>query len=363
MAVDITQLFQSMIRNGISDIHFKAGHPPMVRICGNLVSSGYTKMTSQHIDDLAQTLMSEDQRRLFQKEGELDMSYEVPKLSRFRINIYRQRGTMALSMRVVPLTIKTFENLMLPTETLQKLCSQSRGLILVAGVTGAGKTTTLNSMVNYINENFAYNIITVEDPIEYYHQDIKSFIAQREVGNDTESFAKAMKYVLRQDPDVVVLGEMRDDTSMQAGIMAAETGHLVLATIHTMDAAQTMDRLVESYDSGEVAGARARIANVLKGILCQRLVRSVDGNYLIPATEILQVTSLIRRLMTEGKTAEIHKALDQGNYYGMHTFDQDLIRLYKEKKISKEEAMDAASTPEDFTLKMSNQSSRAAGAS
>ncbi len=352
MATDITQLFQTMVRSGISDIHFKSGAAPMLRLHGRLISSGFTKMTGQHIEELARTLMSEEQKRIFAEEREMDMSYEVPGLSRFRVNVYRQRGTVALTLRVVPLKLRTFQELNLPADTLTKLCANTRGLILVAGITGAGKTTTLNAMVDHINNTYAYNIITVEDPIEYYHADAKSSIAQREVGSDTASFQKALKHILRQDPDVVVLGELRDAESIQAGITAAETGHLVLATLHTMDATQTMDRLMESYPPGEQAGARVRIANVLKGVLCQRLLETADGNGRVPATEILVVTSLMRKLLAEGKAQEIAKAIEQGQYYGMHSFDQDIIRLFNEKKISKEEAMDASSNAEDLIIKL-----------
>jgi twitching motility protein PilT len=352
MAVDINQLFQTMIKAGISDIHFKSGSAPMIRMHGRLISSGFTKMTGQHIEELANVLMTPEQKKKFAENKELDMSYEVPGLSRFRVNVYRQRGTVALSLRVVPLKLRSFEELNLPAETLKKLCANTRGLVLVAGITGAGKTTTLNAMVDHINRTEDYNIVTVEDPIEYYHVDAKSSIAQREVGFDTESFKSAFKHILRQDPDVVVLGEMRDADSMQAGIAAAETGHLVLGTLHTMDAAQTMDRLIESYEPGAQSGARARVANVLRGIVCQRLLETPDGQSRFPATEILVVTSLIRKLLIEGKSQEIHKAIEQGQYYGMHSFDQDILRLFNEKKITKETALDASTNPDDLLLKM-----------
>lgn len=352
MSVDVNQLLQTMIRAGISDIHFKAGTAPMVRVNGKLISTGFTKMTSPHIEELANNLMNEEQRNIFHRERELDMSYAVPNLSRFRVNVYRQKGSVALSLRVVPLQVRTFAELNLPSEPLVKLCSNTRGLILVAGITGSGKTTTLNAMLDHINRSYAYNIITIEDPIEYYHNDLKSSIAQREVGGDTDSFQKALKHILRQDPDVVVLGEMREADSIQAGIAAAETGHLVLATIHTMDTAQTMDRLLESYEPNEQAGARLRIANVLRGIIGQRLLESTDGATRFPATEILAATSLVRKLMAEGKTAEVLKAIEQGQYYGMHSFDQDILRLFQEKKISTEEALDAATNPDDLMLKL-----------
>jgi twitching motility protein PilT len=355
MAMDINQLFQTMVKSGISDIHFKAGTPPMVRLHGRLISSGFTKMSGQHIEELANLLMNGEQKRLFAEERELDMSYEVPGLSRFRVNVYRQRGSVALSLRVVPLTVRTLEDLNLPIDTLKKLCANTRGLILVAGITGAGKTTTLNAMIDHINKTYSYNIITVEDPIETFHTDVKSSIAQREIGADTQSFIKALKHMLRQDPDVVVMGEMRNAEAIHAGITAAETGHLVFGTIHTMDAAQTMDRLIEAYDDKEQAGARPRIAQVLKGIICQRLVEGADGKARYPATEILVVTSLVQKLLGEGKASEVRKAIEQGKYYGMHSFDQSLIKLVEEKKITKEEALEASNNPDDLTIKFNAQ--------
>ena len=350
--MNVNELLQMMIKKGISDIHFKANSSPLIRIHGKLVSTGFDQFTYKHIEELAQSLMNEEQRKLFAQENELDVAYSVNEVSRFRINIYRQRGTTALTLRVVPLKVKTFDELNLPVEPLKKLASESRGLILIAGVTGAGKTTTLNSMLDYINENFQYNIVTIEDPIEYYHKDKKSSISQREVGNDTKSYAKALKYVLRQDPDVVVIGEMRDFEAMSAALTTAETGHLVLSTIHTMDAIQTIDRIVNSYPPHQQNSIRTQLAYVLKGVIGQRLVIQKDGMGQLPATEILIGTSLIRKLLSEGKYEEAYKSMDQGSYYGMHTFDQDLMTFYKDGKITLEEAMDKSSNPDNLTLKL-----------
>ena len=352
MAVDLVKLFQTMVRSGISDIHFKANASPMVRVNGRLMNSGFNKMTPQHIEELAGVLMNEEQRVRFDKDRELDMAYTVPDLARFRVNVYRQRNSVALSLRVIPLHIRNFQELNLPADTLQKLCSNTRGMILFTGITGAGKTTSLSAMNDHVNRNYSYNIITIEDPVEYFHEDIKSSIAQREVGHDTESFSTAVRHILRQDPDVVVLGEMRDAEAIRAGVTAAETGHLVLGTIHTMDAAQTMGRILESYDSNEQTGARIRIANVLKGIISQRLLESTDGKSRFPGTEILVVTSLIRKLLIEEKPQELHKAIEQGQYYGMHSFDQDILRLFNEKRVTKEEALDASSNPDDLLVRM-----------
>lgn len=352
MAVDLVKLFQTMVRSGISDIHFKANASPMVRVNGRLVNSGFSKMTGQHIEELAGVLMNEEQRARFERDRELDMAYTVPDLARFRVNVYKQRGSVALSLRVIPLHIRNFQELNLPIDTMAKLCANTRGMILFTGITGAGKTTSLSAMIDHLNRTYSYNIITIEDPVEYFHEDVKSSVAQREIGHDTESFSTAVKHILRQDPDVVVLGEMRDAEAIRAGVTAAETGHLVIGTIHTMDAAQTMGRLIESYATNEQDGARSRIANVLKGVVSQRLLESVDGKSRYPATEVLVVTSLIRKLLVEEKPQELHKAIEQGQYYGMHSFDQDILRLFNEKKISKEEALDASSNPDDLLVRM-----------
>jgi twitching motility protein PilT len=350
--MNINELLQAMIRKGISDIHFKANSVPLIRIHGNLFPTGFSQFTPQHLEELANTLMTPEQKMRFEKEHELDMAYGIDDVSRFRINIYRQKGSIALTMRVVPLRAKTFEELNLPIQTLQKMASEPRGLILISGVTGMGKTTTLNAMLDYINENFQYNIVTVEDPIEYYHSDKKSSISQREIGNDTHSYAKALKYVLRQDPDVVVIGEMRDLEAVQAGITAAETGHLVLSTIHTMDAVQTIDRIIDTYPPHQQTSIRTQLSNVLRGIVGQRLVVQRDGETLLPATEILSCTSLVKKQIAEGKMVDVYKIMEQGAYYGMHTFDQDLLRMCKEGHISVEEAIDKSSNPDDLTLKL-----------
>lgn len=350
--MNVNELLQLMIKKDISDIHFKAGSAPLIRLNGRLVSTGFDQFTPKHIEELANSLMNAEQKKAFESENELDMAYHVDELSRFRVNIYKQRGTVALTLRVVPLKVKTFEELNLPIETMKKLASENRGLILIAGVTGAGKTTTLNAMLNYVNECYSRNIVTVEDPIEYYHTDKKSSISQREVGLDTKSYAKALKYILRQDPDVIVIGEMRDHEAISAGITAAETGHLVLSTIHTMDAVQTVDRIVDTYPPHQAGAIRAQLSNVLKGIVAQRLVPGKGENARFPATEILVGTSLVRKLIADGKSQDVCKAMEQGAFYGMHSFDQDLVRLCKEGKITTEEALDISTNPDDLTLKL-----------
>ncbi|OGS17106.1 MAG: hypothetical protein A2219_04610 [Elusimicrobia bacterium RIFOXYA2_FULL_50_26] len=350
--MNTNELLQLMIKKGISDIHFKAGTAPLVRVHGKLISTGFDQFTYEHVEELAHSLMTEDQLRQFEEENELDIACTVNDVSRFRVNVYRQRGTIAMTLRVVPFKVKPFEELNLPANSLQKLASEPRGLILIAGITGAGKTTTMNSILDYINDNYSYNIITVEDPIEYFHKDKKSSISQREIGTDTKSYPKALKHILRQDPDVVVIGEMRDYEAICAAITTAETGHLVLSTIHTIDTVQTIDRIIDSYPQHQQGPVRSQLAYVLKGIVAQRLVLRKDGEGMIPATEVLIGTSLMRKMLAEGKLAEAYKAMEQGSYYSMHTFDQSLFSLFKDGKITIEEALDKSSNPDDLMLKL-----------
>jgi twitching motility protein PilT len=251
-------------------------------------------------------------------------------------------------LRVIPWELKGFSDLHLPDPTLQKLCAMPSGLVLMAGVTGAGKTTTLNTMLHHINQHFAYNIITIEDPIEFYHKDAKSSISQREVGNDTQSFSSALKYILRQDPDVIVIGEMRDPETIAAAVVAAETGHLVLSTIHTMDAIHTIQRIVDSYPPAQQAQMRLSVANILRGVVAQKLIQTTDAKERVPCTEIMIMTPYIRQLIAENKMPEVHSVMARGQNEGMTTFDQDLLRLCKEGRINKETALQESARPDNF---------------
>jgi twitching motility protein PilT len=337
-----------MVKQNISDIHFKANCAPLIRLNGQLISTQQAPFTADVVRDIAQTVMNDAQRQRFQQDGELDISYALNDVSRFRVNVYRQKGTVAITLRVIPLELRSFEPLNLPASTLQRLCGVPSGLILVAGVTGAGKTTTMNAMVNHINEEYPYNVITVEDPIEFYHKDKKASISQREVGSDTQSFQAALKYILRQDPDVIVIGEMRDPETIAAAVMAAETGHIVLSTIHTMDAIHTVQRIVDSYPAAQQAAVRASVANVLKGVIAQKLITTGDGSGRVPCTEVMMVSPYIRQLITDGKLSEVYAAMSRSTNDGMMTFDQDLLRLCKENKITKEAAMMESSRPDNF---------------
>ncbi len=351
--MEINEVLKLMIKKGISDIHFKAGVAPLVRINGKLISTKFEGFNGKHIEEIAYKLLTPKQKEIFDREKELDFSYTITGVSRFRVNMYRQKGTVAMTLRVIPLKMNKFEDLNLPSETLVKLCEERRGLILITGVTGAGKTTTMNTMIDYINKNKVCNIITVEDPIEFYHQDDKASISQREVGEDTHSFSSALKYVLRQDPDIVVIGEMRDFETIREGILAAETGHLVFSTIHTIDSVQTLDRIISLYPPAHNMEARIQLANVLRGVVAQRLIPSVDSNEtLIPASEILIGTSLIKKLILDAQNKDLFKVMEQGEFYGMKTFDQSIYQLFLDKKISLDNAMSYSTNPDNLMLKI-----------
>jgi twitching motility protein PilT len=346
--MDIRELLRFMVQQSISDIHFKANCSPLIRLNGQLLPAQKDVFSPEMVKDIAYSVMSDPHKKRFEEEGELDFSYALDQVSRFRVNVYRQKGTLALTLRVIPWELKSFADLNLPGRTLEKLCALPSGLILIAGVTGAGKTTTLNTMINYINQNFSYNIITVEDPVEFYHKDSCSSISQREVGNDTRSFNTALKYILRQDPDVIAIGEMRDPEAIAAAVVAAETGHLVVSTIHTMDATHTVQRIVDSYPTAQQAQTRLSIANILRGVVAQKLVSSADGKSRIPCTELMLMTPYIRQLISENKMTEVYTAMGRGQSDGMMTFDQDLLRLCKEGRISRETALAETVHPDNF---------------
>ncbi|MFH1239029.1 MAG: PilT/PilU family type 4a pilus ATPase [bacterium] len=346
----IDELLKLMLKKGISDLHFKADSIPLIRFNGKLVPIDSSALTARQVEQLAFGLINEDQKAIFSREKELDLSYGIEGLSRFRIHFYRQKNTIAMTMRVIPYTPRTFEELNLPVEPLQKLANQNRGLILMAGITGAGKTTTMNAMIDYINSTSRYNIITIEDPVEFYHVDKMSSVSQREVGIDTASFQQALKNILRQDPDVIAIGEIRGIDEVDAAVVAGETGHLVLSTIHTVDAVQTINRIISIYPPHLQKQARLTLSQILRGIVAQRLICRIDQEGLIPAVEILTVTPFIRKLIAENKDQEIYSAMQQGNYYGMRTFDQSLLELHTSGKIALEDALENASNADELML-------------
>ena len=342
-----------------SDIHLKAGLPPIVRIDGALRAiPNADRLSSEAVRNMAFSIMNDRQKRIFDECFEVDLSYGVPGLGRFRVNAFAQRGTVALVLRAIPIAIPTLEALNLPP-VLKKLALEQRGLILVTGTTGSGKSTTLASMIDYINEHRTCNIITIEDPVEYLHKDKKSLISQREVGFDTLTFGKALTSSLRQDPDVILVGEMRDYETIETALTAAETGHLVLSTLHTLDAAETINRIISVFPPFHQRQVRMQLSGILKGVISQRLVPRDDSKGRVPAVEIMIGTARIRDCIDDKeKTKQIPEAIAQGfTSYGMQTFDQSLMQLLTRKLISYEEALRQSSNPDDFALKVSGISS------
>lgn len=353
--MDLNQVLLTAVNSRASDVHFKAGQPPVLRIDGELVPlENYESTDSSQMAKLAYQMMNERQREHFLREREIDMGYGVSGLGRFRVNIFQQRGTIAISLRVVPFGISSFEDLHLPIKVLERLSMEVRGLIIVTGTTGSGKSTTLAAMIDYINRRRRCHIITIEDPIEFLHRDQTAIISQREVGNDTETFAQALKMALRQDPDVILVGEMRDFDTIETALLAAETGHLVFSTLHTLDAVETVNRIVAVYPPYQQKQIRLQLAGVLKGVISQRLLPRADDEGRVPAVEVMVSTARTRDCMVDkDKTRELHEAITEGHAtYSMQTFDQSLMWLLKQNLITYEEALRHSSNPDDFALRV-----------
>jgi twitching motility protein PilT len=337
-----------------SDIYLKAGAPPTLRIDGELVPiSAAPVLSKDDTYNIAKLMMNEERLNRFDQGEEIDFAYEVEGLSRFRVNCFRQRETTAIVMRRLSNEIPDFKTLGLPP-VVEKLAMGKRGLVLVTGMTGSGKTTTLASMINYINETRACHIVTIEDPIEITFKDKKSLIEQREIGNDTRDFGTALKYVLRQAPDVILLGELRDLETVEAALQAAETGHLVLATLHTINTIETINRLIDFFPEREDSQIRQTLAGSLRGIISQRLIQKKDGKGRVPAVEIFIANLTIRSCILEkNKMHEIPKIMAKSGYDGMQTFDQSLLRLYQDGVISMEDALANANSPNDLKIQIS----------
>jgi twitching motility protein PilT len=353
--MDLSEVLLVALNNRASDIHFKVGQPPLLRIDGELIQlKDYATLDASEIAKTAYQVMNERQRERFLREMEIDLGYGISGLGRFRVNIFQQRGTIAIALRVIPFGIKGFEELNLPVEVMERMSREVRGLILLTGTTGSGKSTTLAAMIDYINEDRRSHIITIEDPIEFLHRDRKGIVSQREIGTDTDNFAQALKMALRQDPDVILVGEMRDFETIETAILAAETGHLVLSTLHTLDAAETVNRIVAVYPPYQQKQIRIQLAGILKGVVSQRLLPRADGMGRVPAVEIMLSTARIREcIVDKDKTHEIHEAITQGYAtYHMQTFDQSLMSLLKRELITYEEALRHSSNADDFALRV-----------
>lgn len=353
--MELNDILTIAIKGSASDIHLKAGLPPMFRIDGSLVPLKDAKRLSpEDIGRMAFSIMNNFQKEKFKDDNEIDLAYGVPGLGRFRVNVFMQRGTVGIVFRVIPFKILTIEQLNLP-KTLEKIAAEERGLILVTGTTGSGKSTTLAAMIDHINTNRTAHVITVEDPIEFLIRDKRSIVNQREVGVDTKSFGRALRSALREDPDVILVGEMRDLETIEIAMTAAETGHLVLSTLHTLDAPETITRIVAAFPPYQQKQVRLQLGSILKAVISQRLVPRADGRGRVAAIEVMRATARVKELIEDkDRTKELHDAIAQGvTSYGMQTFDQSLMFLLSSQLITYEEALRQATNPDDFALRVS----------
>ena len=345
---NLFQLLQTMIEKGSSDLHVTTGTPPQIRVDGRLVPLNVPPLTPAETKQLIYSVLTDSQKHKFEEENELDLSFGIKGLSRFRANVFVQRGAVATAIRTIPFKIKTFDELGLPS-LMKDLINKTKGLILVTGPTGSGKTTTLAAMIDMINSERNQHIITIEDPIEYLHPHKKSLVNQREVYSDTSSFKTALKYILRQDPDVVLIGEMRDLETIEAALTIAETGHLTLATLHTNSCAQTIHRIVDVFPPYQQSQVRAQLSFVLEGILSQQLIPKATGQGRVLALEVMNPNAAIRNLVREDKVHQIYSMMQTGqSKYGMQTMNQSLMELFQRRMISYEMAMGHSSLQEEL---------------
>jgi twitching motility protein PilT len=359
--VHIDDLLRIAVSSGASDLHLKVGSYPMMRVNGTLlVASEEKRLDRPETEAMAEAMLTPDLREKFRTFQEVDLAYSIPGLGRFRCNIFQQRGTVGLVLRVIPHRIKTIDELGLPP-VLKRIASEERGLVLVTGTTGSGKSTTLAAMIDYINATRSAHIMTIEDPIEYLHRDHHSIVNQREVAVDTRSFSYALRSALRQDPDVILVGEMRDHETVETALLAAETGHLVFSTLHTLDATETINRIIAVFPPHQQRQVRIQLASVLKGAIAQRLMPRADGLGRVPAVEVMIATAFIRDcIIDKDRTSLIHGAIASGtSQYGMQTFDQSIFSLYQQGFVTLEEAMRWASNVDEFKLKVQGISTTA----
>jgi twitching motility protein PilT len=348
--MNLDELLRRLAERGGSDLHLKVGRPPLFRIAGDLLATSFPEATRQEMQEAIFRIMPPATKRRFEKTLEVDFSYEVPGLARFRVNAFVQRQDIGAALRLIPLEVPTVDGLGLP-EVFKDVGSHANGLVIVTGPTGSGKSTTLAAIIQHINQNRAVHVITIEDPIEFVYADELATINQRELMVDTYDLMSALRSALRQDPDVILMGEMRDKETMQFAITAAETGHLVFSTLHTNDAKQTIDRIVDSFAQTEYAKEiRAQIALTLRAVICQRLVRRADGSGMTPAFEVLINSPNVRQILSDGNTRELDKVMDSDTYYRMTTFNKSLLGLVRRGVITEEEALAHSTAPEDLKL-------------
>ena len=343
----MNELLLLMHEKGASDLHLTAGAPPVLRVDGELVPSPYERLSPDVCQSLVYSLMSEEQRQRFEAHGELDLAFGVKGIGRIRMNVYRQRGAVGSALRAIPASFKTFEELGLPS-IVYEIMKLPKGLVLLTGPTGSGKSTTLATMIDYLNEHRTKHIVTIEDPVEYIHHHKKCLVNQREVGADTQTFALALKHVLRQDPDIILVGEMRDLETISAALTIAETGHLVFATLHTTDAAQAVNRIIDVFPPHQQEQIRVQLSFVLQSVFCQQLLPPPSGSAPCLAAEVLVVTPAIRNLIREQKVEQIQLVIQTGSKFGMQTMNQSLFELYHKRAITYQDAVDHSMDTEDL---------------
>jgi twitching motility protein PilT len=353
MPVDLNEILKVAIKSGASDIHLKSGLPPMFRLDGALVPlKSAERLVPEDLQRMTVGIMNPVQKERWETNRECDLAYGIPGLGRFRVNVFQQRGTVAAVFRVIPFGVKSIEQLLLP-KVIESIAMEQRGLILVTGTTSSGKSTTLAGMIEHINSNRTCHIVTIEDPIEFLIRDRRSIVNQREIGVDTQSFASALRAALRQDPDVILVGEMRDFETIETAITAAETGHLVMSTLHTLDATETINRIISVFPPYQQKQVRLQLASILKAVISQRLVPRADGKGRVPALEVLISTARVRECIADkDRTKELHDAIARGfTTYGMQTFDQSLMHLVRTGLVTYDEALKNVSNADDFALR------------
>ena len=349
--MDLQGMLQVMINRHASDLHVRAGGPAYLRIDGNLEAVAPDAHPQADVERMLSQVMTDRARKTYAERQECDFSFQVGDVARFRVNAFRRMGKLTLAIRHISMKIPSMEELRLPAATARKIADNQRGLVLVTGVTGSGKSSTLAAMIDYINSTRAAHILTIEDPIEFVHKDKKSILSQREIGEDTYDFHEALKMAMRQDPDVILMGEMRDAESVSAAITAAQTGHLVFGTLHTIDAVQTVTRIIDLYPPHQQALMRIQLADSLRAVLSQRLLPCTQGGR-IPAVEIMVVTAHVKKQIEENVSHGIIQAISKGQFYGMQSFNQALVKLYKDGMVKEEDILSAASNPDDVKLAM-----------
>ena len=347
--MDLQSMLQMMINKKASDLHLRSGNPACVRIDGDLEPISSEAVPAAEVEAMLMRIIPPRAKSIFEARQECDFSFQVGEIARFRVNAFHQRQLLSLAIRLITMKIPSMEDLHLPVATIKKIADNSRGMVLVTGITGSGKSSTLAAIIDYINSTRAEHILTIEDPIEFVHKDKKAIISQREIGEDTENYVEALKMAMRQDPDVILMGEMRDAESCSAAMTAAETGHLVFGTVHTLDAMQTVTRIIDLYPPHQQPLVRIQLADTLKAVISQRLLPCLKGGR-VPAMEIMTVTAHVRKQIEDSSSVGIAQAIAKGQFYGMQTFNQSLVKLYRDGLVSEKDALEAATNPDDLKL-------------